>query len=194
MHRQFQFQLPFDSTAYQRARAKGKGAKNSGSGDKKTASGTKPIHSKGGTSKSTTRASGNVTMNVSEEFPPTQTLLLTDVHDLTGEDGAVVRQPKSACQQATQDTQKQVTQGRPTQGQPTQGQLTQGQATRATQGQATQATHGQAAQERVQVTQGQTAQERAQATLEIEDGNIQGSVLYPLDLADLLIPSRQRHS
>jgi len=211
----FQFQSPFDSTAYQQAKAKGNGPS-----DEKPASGTKPNHSKRGKGKSTTGTSSTVSMNVSEEFPPIETLLPMDEYDLTAEEGALVRLPKSTCQQATQATQEQATQGQPTQGQPSreqptpeqpspeqpapgqpapgqpapgqpapgqpaQGQPAQGQPAQGqpTQGQATPAIQGQATQE-------------AQAAQEIEDGNVQGNPLYPLDLVQLLIPSRQgsRHS
>lgn len=63
MHRQFQFQSPFDGTAYQLAKAKGEEAKENGTSDENPASGTKPIHSKRGTSNSTIGTSSTVTMN-----------------------------------------------------------------------------------------------------------------------------------
>jgi len=200
MPRQFQFQLPFDSTAYQHAKAKGKEAKGNGPSDEKPASGTKPIHSKRGKSESTTGTSSTVSMNVSEKFPPVEMLLPMDVYDLTTEDESLVELPKPTYQQATQasetgTTQEQATQGQPTQGQPTQGQPTPEQPTRGqpAQGQPTQGqpTQGQA----TPTIQGQATQE-AQAAQDIEAGNGQGNPLYPLDLAQLLIPSRQesRHS
>ncbi|KAH7010618.1 uncharacterized protein B0I36DRAFT_356536 [Microdochium trichocladiopsis] len=80
MHQQLQFQSPFDRMAYQQAKAKGKGS-------------TKPIHSKHGISKSTSGTSGTVTMNVSKDFPPIETLLPMDVVDLTAEDDSFVLLP-----------------------------------------------------------------------------------------------------
>ena len=150
MRQQFQFQPPFDSMAYQILK------KENSPSDKIPAGAIEPNHSKHDTSKSTTGTSGTVTANVSEEFPPIETLLPIDVYDLTAEDESLVPLPKPSCQQATQTIEGQSTQEQPT---PNQGQPTQGQSTQA--------------------TEGQTTQEQAQATQEIKDGNIQGTALFP---------------
>ena len=158
MPQQLHFQSPFDHAAYRHAKAKGKGS-------------TKPIHSKNGISKSTTGTSGTVTMNVSNEFPPIETLLPIDVYDLTAEDESFVSLPKPTYQQATQASERQATQEHVIQEQATQEQVTQEQATqeRATQGQPTQG----------QPTQELATGEQAHATPEVEDSNNQGVHCVP---------------
>ena len=166
MPRQFQFQLPFDSTAYQHAKAKGKEAKGNGPSDEKLVSGTKPIYSKRGKSESTTGTSSTVSMNASEEFPPVEMLLPMDVYDLTTEDESLVELPKPTYQQATQASERKATQEEVTQEQATQERATQ---ERAIQGQPTQG----------QPTQGLATQEQAQATPEVEDSNDRGVHCVP---------------
>jgi len=148
MPQQLHFQLPFDHAAYRHAKAKGKGS-------------TKPIHSKNGISKSTTGTSGTVTMNVSNEFPPIETLLPIDVYDLTAEDESFVSLPKPTYQQATQASERQATQEQVTQEQATQERATQGQPTQG------------------QPTQELATGEQAHATPEVEDSNNQGVHCVP---------------
>ena len=89
-----QFQSPFDDAAYRKAKRKGEGANHN-----KTASKTKPNHSRRRAVNLTTSSSYTVGMDIGEEFPPIETLLESppEFYDLTAEQEPLAGQPESIC-------------------------------------------------------------------------------------------------